>query len=68
MRPRRFLGFNLLATLPKSLALLVFGYYFGKASAPGGSVLDYAALATAMAAVLALMVWFVPRRFARRLQ
>ena len=66
--PRRFLAFNLLATLPKSLALLVFGYYFGKASAQAGSALNYVALGTVMAAVVALMVWFVPRRFARRLQ
>jgi membrane-associated protein len=68
MRPRRFLIFNLAATLPKSLGLLVFGYYFGKASAQAGSVLDLVALGTVMAIVLALLTWFLPRLFARRLQ
>lgn len=68
VRPQRFLVFNLAATLPKSLALLIFGYYFGKASAQAGSVLNLVALGTAMALVLALLTWFVPRRLARRLQ
>jgi membrane-associated protein len=68
VRASRFLLFNLLATLPKSLALLLFGYFFGKAYTQAGSVLDYAALATVLVALLAAMTYFVPRRFAARLQ
>ena len=66
MRPLRFLLFNLLATLPKSAALLLFGYYFGKASSRAGSILDYVALATTAVAVIAAIAYLVPRRFARR--
>jgi len=62
------MAFNLIATVPKSLALLLFGYYFGKAYAQAASALDYAALATVVLVVLALMAYIVPRRFARRLQ
>ena len=68
MRPSRFMAFNLIATVPKSLALLLFGYYFGKAYAQAASALDYAALATVVLLVLALIAYIVPRRFARTLQ
>jgi membrane-associated protein len=66
MRPVRFLAFNLLATLPKSLALLLFGYYFGKAYGQAGTILDYAALATVAVIVLVAIAYVVPRRFARQ--
>lgn len=66
VRPRRFILFNLLATLPKSLALLLFGYYFGKAYGHAGSVLNYVALGTIALAVLAAMIYLIPRRFARQ--
>jgi membrane protein DedA with SNARE-associated domain len=66
VRPRRFIVFNLLATLPKSLALLLFGYYFGKAYGHAGSVLNYVALGTIALAVLAAIVYLIPRRFARQ--
>jgi membrane protein DedA with SNARE-associated domain len=66
VRPRRFIVFNLLATLPKSLALLLFGYYFGKAYGHAGSVLNYVALGTIALAVLAAMIYLIPRRFARQ--
>ena len=66
MRPRRFLAFNLLATLPKSLGLLLFGYYFGKASGHASTILDYSTLATVMVAVLAVMIFVIPRHFTRQ--
>jgi membrane protein DedA with SNARE-associated domain len=67
MRPLRFLVYNLAATLPKSLALLLFGYYFGKAYGRAGTVLDYAALATVAVAVVVAIAYLIPRRFARQL-
>jgi membrane protein DedA with SNARE-associated domain len=68
MRAGRFVAFNLIATLPKSLALLLFGYYFGKAYAQASSALDYAALVSVLVVVLAVMAYVIPRRFAGRLQ
>jgi membrane protein DedA with SNARE-associated domain len=68
MRAGRFMVFNLIVTVPKSLALLLFGYYFGKAYGQASSVLDYAALASVLVVVIAFMAYIIPRRFARRLQ
>ncbi|MFH0915624.1 MAG: DedA family protein [bacterium] len=66
VRPRRFIVFNLLATLPKSLLLLLFGYYFGKAYSQAGSLLNYVALGTLVLALLAAVTYLIPRRFARQ--
>lgn len=66
VRPRRFLGFNLLATVPKSLVLLLLGYFFGQALAQAASLLNYLAFGIAGVAVLAVVAYVVPRRFARR--
>jgi len=66
VRPRRFILYNLAATLPKSLALLIFGYYFGKAYGQAGNVLNYLALGMVAVTVLAAMTYLIPRRFARQ--
>ena len=66
MRPGRFLAFNLLATLPKSLVLLLVGYFFGKAYGQAGAVLEYAAWGTIVLAVVVAIVYVVPRRLSRR--
>jgi membrane-associated protein len=66
MRPARFLLYNLMATLPKSLALLLFGYYFGKAYGQAGAVLDYAALVTVAAVMVSAIVCLIPRHFSRQ--
>ncbi len=51
----RFLWFNLLGTLPKTLGLLVLGYYFGQAYSQINSYLDYLAFITI---IIALAVFF----------
>lgn len=43
---RTFLFFNTIGTLPKSLILLLYGYYFGKEYARVSDILDYIGLAT----------------------
>ncbi len=48
-----FLWFNLLATLPKSLVLLLVGFYFGHAYRSIGTYLNIAALITIGVVVLA---------------
>lgn len=68
MRPGRFVAINLAATLPKSLGLLLFGYYFGRLLTQANSVLDYVAVASVGVVVLAVMAYAVPRRFAGRFQ
>jgi len=67
VKPRRFILFNLMATVPKSLALLLFGYYFGKAYGQAGNVLNYLALGMIALTVLGAIAYLIPRRFARRL-
>ncbi len=66
VRPRRFIMFNLLATVPKSLALLLVGYFFGRAYGQAASVLNYLALAMAALVVLAVVAYLIPRRFAKQ--
>lgn len=68
MRVWRFIVLNLVATLPKSLVLLLFGYFFGRVYEQAGSALDYAGLATIALTVIAVLVYVIPRRFAARLQ
>jgi membrane-associated protein len=66
VRPRRFIVFNLLATIPKSLVLLLVGYFFGQAYGQAASMLNYLALAMVGIAVLAVVGYVVPKRFARQ--
>jgi membrane protein DedA with SNARE-associated domain len=58
----RYLGFNLVATLPKSLALLLLGYYFGQAYHQLAHYLNDAAVVTVALAVLLVLVYLVVRR------
>ena len=67
MRPGRFVIFNTLGTLPKSLVLLVVGYYFGKVYGQAGSVFNYLALAMVAMAVLGVAAYIIRRRLSRRL-
>jgi membrane-associated protein len=66
VRPRRFLVYNLVATVPKSLALLLVGYFFGRAYGQAASVLNYVAIGTAGLTALGIVAYVVPRRFARQ--
>lgn len=68
MKPGRFVLYNALGTLPKSLALLAVGYYFGKAYAQAGSVLNYLAIGMVSFAVLAVAAYVISRRLAKPAQ
>jgi membrane protein DedA with SNARE-associated domain len=57
----KFLWFNLLGTLPKTLGLLVLGYYFGQAYSQINSYLDYIAFITIIIA-LAGFFYYLWRR------
>ena len=62
-----FLGFNFLATLPKSLILVLIGFYFGEAYARIYHYLDYVELGTIAVAILLVAIYFITKRRAQKL-
>ncbi|MFA5954058.1 MAG: DedA family protein [Patescibacteria group bacterium] len=62
----QFIWYNLLGTLPKSLLLIVVGYYFGKAYASIDSYLNYVGVAIMILVVFVLLFYFLLHRLFRR--
>lgn len=63
MRYSKFIGYNLIATIPKSFALLLLGYYFGEAYAQIDKYFSYAAWALGGALILGVLIyWFIKRK------
>jgi membrane protein DedA with SNARE-associated domain len=60
---RKFLWFNLIGTLPKSLVFLLIGYYFGRAYREIDRYFDYTAVAIFLIVVLAIAVYFFDKHF-----
>lgn len=61
----RFVWYNFLATIPKSLALILVGYYFGRAYVAYNQFLSTATLFTLASAGLALLAYVALRRFGK---
>jgi len=61
-----FLWYNFLATLPKSLVLLLVGYYFGSAVSNFRRYLDFTVLGLLAFTVIALGIYFVIIYFSNR--
>lgn len=60
---RRFFWYNFLGTLPKSLFLIVIGYYYGQAIAKINSLLEWAAIIFMTAGIFFLVFYFYhPRK------
>jgi len=60
---RRFFWYNFLGTLPKSLILIVIGYYYGQAMAKINSYLEFAAIIFLTAGIIFLVFYFYhPRK------
>jgi membrane protein DedA with SNARE-associated domain len=59
-----FLGINLLATLPKSLILLLIGFFFGRGYTRISRYLDYTALGMLALAGLFIILYLTMRRVA----
>ncbi len=59
----RFVWYNFLPTIPKSLAFLLLGYYFGKAYQQIDQYFDYATLAILAVCVLAVVVYILVKKF-----
>ncbi len=62
----KFLWFNFLATLPKSLVLLLVGFYFGEAYAKFDKFFTYAGWAAVILVVLCAVVYFVISKVSER--
>lgn len=64
----KFLWFNFIATLPKSLVLLLIGFYFGKAYAEWNRYLGYTAIFMTLIAVLFVVIYFIMKKVSERYQ
>lgn len=60
---RKFLWFNLIGSLPKSMAFLLIGYYFGRAYQEIGRYFDYTAIAIFIIMVLAVAAYYFEKHF-----
>lgn len=67
-----FLGFNFLATLPKSLILLAVGYYFGSTVSSFRKALDYTVVGLFVLTILMVGVYFgvtyLSNKFVKKLE
>jgi len=62
----RFVWFNLISSLPKSLLFLLVGFYFGAAYKRISAYIDYTALATFGIGILLLVTYLLVARLARK--
>ncbi len=60
---RKFLWYNFIATLPKSLALMLVGYYFGFAYERMNSYLSWIGFFIAAIAIFAIIFYLMPRTY-----
>jgi membrane-associated protein len=63
---RKLVLYDFLPTLPKTLILLLIGYYAGESYVKISSYFDYAAIGTVAAAVIFVVVYFVMRRLSSK--
>lgn len=65
---KKFIFFNFWATLPKSLILLLIGYYFGNTFLHLKHYLDFAWLGTLAITVILFVVYLILRKTAKKLE
>ena len=63
---RKFVWYNFIPTLPKSLILILIGYYSGESYVKISSYLDYAAIGTVIAAVIFIVIYFMMRKVSKK--
>lgn len=61
---RDFFKFDFIATIPKSLILILTGYYFGKAAIQSIKSFDAVALQTFFVAILLIVIYFAIKKLA----
>lgn len=59
----RFLAYDLATSLPKTVVLLMIGYYFGGAISSVAQSLDFIAYATVIFAAIAVLVYWLVSRY-----
>lgn len=62
----KFMGYNMVATMPKSFVLLLIGLYFGKAYALISQYMDYTALMTIAFAALFTIIYLIIRKISKK--
>lgn len=63
---KKFIWFNFLATLPKTLFFMLIGYYFGEAHEAISRYLGYSTLFGIAAFIIALIIYFIVIKFSKR--
>lgn len=63
---KRFIWFNFLATLPKSLAWMLLGYYVGQASLVVSKYLKYGTLISVGILILSIVIYFIIMKITKR--
>jgi membrane protein DedA with SNARE-associated domain len=63
---RKLVLYDFIPTLPKSLILLLIGYYSGESYVKISSYLDYTAIGTVIAAVIFIVIYFMMRRLSKK--
>lgn len=62
----KFIWYNFIATLPKSLILLLIGFYFGETYNRISKYLDYTAIGTISLAVIFIVIYFIVRKASKK--
>src|SRR3989338_6750213 len=63
---QKFVWYNFIATLPKSLILLLIGFYFGETYAKINTYLDYTAIISTVLAVLSVIIYFAVKKISQK--
>ena len=64
---KKFIFYNLIPTLPKSMLFLLIGFYFGKSYVKIDNYLDYAALGTISLAIVLTLIYFFIRKYFKKI-
>jgi len=64
----KFIFYNFVGSIPKSLALMTVGYFFGHAYNEINKYFDSAGLATIFVAILALIIYLINRSLKKKLE
>ncbi|MCL4378138.1 MAG: VTT domain-containing protein [Actinobacteria bacterium] len=63
---KKFMWFNFLATLPKSLLWVIIGYFFGQASVTISKYLKYSTFISIGILILSILIYFIIIKIAKR--
>jgi len=67
IRFRDFFKYDLIATLPKSIILILAGYFFGRAAIRSIQYFDSSALGTFFVVILLIVIYFAIKKLAQKL-